>query len=271
LEKKFTVTRSGRPFGEVCLAQDGLMTEISYSGASPDGENVYRLAAVCGGRYVPLGVPAPSGGAGGARFEINDLSASREVFAAMPFDTSGRRGKPCGIEPFYVIKKRFTKNALRELGFAEPSAFELVLPGEEYTPEECAAGECVPEECVPEGGGADAPETAEPEPVTLPEPEPTTPTEPDPKPPPAPPRPLTGEWAPEPEPGRFFPGGGEAAFTEKARGALARADGDAIHIAVPISGDAPFPAMPVFCLGEPETIGGEDYLVFKLKNGALIP
>jgi hypothetical protein len=35
---------------------------------------------------------------------INDLAASREVFAARPFDTSGRRGKPRGIEPFYVIK-----------------------------------------------------------------------------------------------------------------------------------------------------------------------
>ncbi|MDR2420927.1 MAG: hypothetical protein LBD49_02325 [Oscillospiraceae bacterium] len=197
MEKKFTVTRAGRPLGEACLARSGLMTEISYSGGSPDSENVYRLAAVCNGRYVPLGVPAPSGDAGSGRFEI---------------------------------KKSFTKNALREIGFAEPSAFELILTGEEYAPAPMAepAPEAAAESCR-----------------------------------------LTGEWSQEPDPERFFADGGEAAFTEKARGALARTDGETIYIAVPISSAAPFPMTPVFCLGEPETIDGEDYLVFKLKNGAL--
>jgi hypothetical protein len=58
-------------------------------------------------------------------------------------------------------------------------------------------------------------------------------------------------------------------MTDKVRGALARAAGDMVYIAVPISGDAPFPMTPVFCFGEPETIDGADYLVFCLKNGVL--
>jgi signal transduction histidine kinase len=60
----------------------------------------------------------------GKILEINGLAASRGAFAARPFDTIGRRGKPRGIEPLCVISSRF---GLSEAACAE--AVKLVFAG----------------------------------------------------------------------------------------------------------------------------------------------
>ncbi|MDR0446112.1 MAG: hypothetical protein LBH17_03645 [Oscillospiraceae bacterium] len=222
MQSTFTVTRAGNTLGELSLAQNGAITELNYSGYAPDSENIYRLAAVCAGEYVSLGVPAPSDADGG-RFEL---------------------------------KKKLSKNVVRELGFIEPSAFELILPGEIYSKA--------------------PPAPASPPPIT---PSPSKPT------PPVPPttkssaqnktRPvqnaarLTEKWTPEPNPERLFSDGGAAAITDAVKGALSRRENGIVFLAAPVSEDAPFPMMPVFCFGTPETIDDARYLVFKLKNGAL--
>jgi hypothetical protein len=235
MENKFTVTRAGKAFGEIDIAQNGLMTDVSFSGGNPDGENIYRLAAVCGGKYISLGVPAP---------------AENGLFG---------------------LKKSFSKNALRELGITELSAFELVLPGELGNPAEQNAPMSVvaapPPAVIPEAEkSAPAPE-AEQSPKPAPEPQTTNGAadgggrKPE--------RRLTPEWTPEPEPERFFADGGRAGLTDALHGALAREDGGVIYLAAPISEEEPFPMTPVFCFGTPETIGGKDYLVFRLKNGTL--
>ncbi len=42
-----------------------------------------------------------------------------------------------------------------------------------------------------------------------------------------------------------------------------------IFLAIPLLPNEPFPAMPIFCFGETANIGGEEYIVFKIKNGKL--
>lgn len=52
-------------------------------------------------------------------------------------------------------------------------------------------------------------------------------------------------------------------------GALYREESGAGFLAVPVSDDRPFPLMPVFCCGEPESIDGREYVVFKILGGRL--
>lgn len=47
-------------------------------------------------------------------------------------------------------------------------------------------------------------------------------------------------------------------------------NGKLIYLAVPINKGEEFPAMPVFCLGEPQKIGGRLCLVFKINDGKLL-
>ena len=54
------------------------------------------------------------------------------------------------------------------------------------------------------------------------------------------------------------------------QGSLTRRQEDIMLFAVPLRRDAPFPMMPVFCFGQWEKINGEEYVIFKVKNGQLI-
>jgi hypothetical protein len=309
--EKYKVTRAGAAVGEASVYAEGLRTVIEAR-CAPSGGGVLRLAAVCGGEYITLGVAAPSGG------EL-------------------------------TFRKAYSKNALRELGFTEPEYFALVKSGEvaarpplgaaiaELLPEAVGAAvgvfapqpvarltEAVAERIVAAGGELAAKiadtvphRSTPPEPVAPelpPEPETAAETESQPLPeiiaepeiielaaapqllpepaydPPAPELPerenesaVTGYAPPEteaetPEPGGWsriadpkslFAASGFAAVTREVRGALTRTDGDVSYLAVPFDADAEFPMMPVFCFGVPETLGGRDYLVFRLKNGIL--
>jgi hypothetical protein len=57
-EGTFKVSMAGTPVGEVSLTQEGLMTVVSCVCIQPC-DDVLRLAAVCNGKYVPVGVMMP--------------------------------------------------------------------------------------------------------------------------------------------------------------------------------------------------------------------
>ena len=50
-------------------------------------------------------------------------------------------------------------------------------------------------------------------------------------------------------------------------GALLRECGQMQLLAVPLSSEEPFPLMSIFCFGTEERVNGNDYIVFKIKNG----
>ena len=186
MDGRFDVTRAGIQIGVAELSQNGLMQDIYFSGNAPDNENVYRLAAVCGGQYVLIGVPVP--------------------------DRNGR----------LTLKKSLSKTSVRALGFASPTGFELVLPDESYGDTEVS---------VPVNTGA-------------------------------------GDWRPVAKPSVMFAENGALFAVDDIKGAFIREEDELVFLAIPVSESEPFPLMSAFCLGEPQTIDGGEFLVFKLKNGA---
>jgi hypothetical protein len=255
---EYDVLRRDRRVGRVAVTPDGLNTRFDCA-CERAGDEILRLAAVCAGRLVPLGVMLPDGGR-------------------------------------LLLSKKYSKNALRELGFSEPSAFALIAPGESFALPEPAAEPIRAPEPEPEPKRAARPEPAPPRPpaearkltipvsfaleLDLPEPPgglalampperkalaPPTPSASKPALPDAPETP--GAWRACPDPRALFRDGD--LISEEIRGALRRADGEATRLAVPLSPEEPFPMMPVFCFGEPEEIEGRGYVVFKIKNGAL--
>ena len=86
--------------------------------------------------------------------------------------------------------------------------------------------------------------------------------------PPDPPLP-SGGWSPIKDPSVLFSDPDIATACKSARGTLVKTADSATLLAVPVKNDEPFPMMPVFCFGEPETIDGGEYLIFNIKNGAL--
>ena len=209
MDGRFDVTRAGVVFGVAELSENGLMQDIRFDGSAPDDKNVYRLAAVCGGEYVQLGVPVP--------------------------DKSGT----------LTLKKSLSRAAVRALGFALPSAFELVLPGEERSG-------VINDRAVELDNESEiiiVPLMSEPEQQKA----------------------ATAghdNWRSAPNPSVMFAENGALSAADDIVGALIREDGELIHLAIPVSDGEPFPLMSAFCLGEPQTINDCEYLVFKLKNGA---
>ncbi|MDR0862425.1 MAG: hypothetical protein LBN30_06605 [Oscillospiraceae bacterium] len=96
---EYDVTRRGLRAGSVSVTQVGLNTVFESDCGFTDG--VLKLAAVCGDRVVTLGVMAPE----------------------------------CGR---LRLVKKLSKNALREIGYAEPMAFMLIAAGESLTSAEVA-------------------------------------------------------------------------------------------------------------------------------------
>lgn len=93
---RYPVIFQNTPVGHVTVAQQGLLTVFDCS-CTCDCREVLRLAAVCGGHFVPLGVLIP---------EADGLHC----------------------------KKSFSKSALQSLGFGEPDAYRLIRQGEVYIP-----------------------------------------------------------------------------------------------------------------------------------------
>lgn len=102
----FPVYAQGNIVGSVNVSQNGLMTVFDCT-CDYKSRDVLRLAAVCGGDYVPLGVIMPLGG-------------------KMP----DGGGQPSGA---LRLKKSFSRNALESLGYRDARSFHLIRQGETYT------------------------------------------------------------------------------------------------------------------------------------------
>ena len=71
------------------------------------------------------------------------------------------------------------------------------------------------------------------------------------------------------DPGSLFDDAEAARALSGADGVLTAEKDGFVYIAVPVDPEKPFPAMPIFCFGNQGTIGGQEYLVFRTKNGQL--
>ena len=268
---QFPVIVNGQNAGSVTVSPEGLMTV--FDGASDyKSDAVLRLAAVCRGRFVPLGV-------------------------MMPDSTGTLR-----------LRKRYSKNALASLGFSDPVSYHLVRPDDVYTepgiPVSAAEPPAAPESPNMSAGNTNTPQgnaqtaredgqqpTRPPHrpsfmmpavppqtPMMAPQPEPQTdetgvsesvvpePTQAKAE-EPAPDE-LDG-WTPTDNPGGLFRDPDFSALCHGVTDALTRQTEDTTFLAVPVLPDAPFPMMPVFCFGDSGTVCGREYIIFKIKNGKL--
>jgi hypothetical protein len=94
---EFTVFAGSRRAGTVSISQNGLMTAFDCACTSASRE-ILRLAAVCAGRYIPLGVMIP-----GDRPDVLRFT------------------------------KSFSKNTLASMGYDNATAYHLIRSGDVYT------------------------------------------------------------------------------------------------------------------------------------------
>lgn len=98
----FPVMAGGKTVGRLNIEQVGLMLVFNCT-CEYKSRDVLRLAAVCGGKYVPLGVMIP--------------------------DTEAQSGVHKGS---LHLKKSLTKNTLTSIGYDEAVSFHLIKPGAVY-------------------------------------------------------------------------------------------------------------------------------------------
>ncbi len=82
--------------------------------------------------------------------------------------------------------------------------------------------------------------------------------------------PVKDGWKPCENPGRLFQ---ETELQEACPkiGALAQSGPDgAVQLALPLLPGLPFPLLSVFCFGKAEAIGGQEYVVYTLKDGMCV-
>ena len=150
-----------------------------------------------------------------------------------------------------TLKKSLSRTTIRALGLDSPTAFELVLPGESYGSNEKRSA--IEPDAMPESIIAEI--TEEPDLPLIADVAERREVE-------------SGDWRPIANPSVMFAENGALSTTDEIKGAIIRETGELVLLAIPISESEPFPLMSAFCLGEPQTIDGIEYLVFKLKNGA---
>ncbi|NLA86101.1 MAG: hypothetical protein GX847_02220 [Clostridiales bacterium] len=246
----FPVTADGTVVGSVTITQNGLMLVFDCSCAYST-RDILRLAAVCRGKYIPLGVMMPQSG----RPEEGNLHT----------------------------KKSFTKNALLSAGYEDTELFYLIRPDDVYSEPEA-------DEPEPEIQVEDAPDVEPEEPPCdlpaqdnapivyndFPDPadysynysnaaEPAPPEEPEDT-----AYETADGWTRMPNPGILFSDMGIQESCQDVSNALISEGDGYLQLAVPVIPTEPFPLMPVFCFGSSGQAGGQDCIIFKIKNGNLI-
>lgn len=304
----YPVIAEGRSVGSLNISQNGLMTVFDCA-CDYISQEVLRLAAVCDGKYILLGVMMPEAG-------------------------------------ILRVKKSCTKNTLAGLGYQDTDIFHLIRNGDVYSQKDETLPEHTPIIQAPVNeAGQEAhelpfkPVREEADPVSI-QPEPEQAQDPDlqqaqdpdvqltqspdiqqaqspdiqqaqipdnqqaqapdihavfsePMPSdaepvlqvrdenPLPPHPdpeinmaqsdkpdLNG-WNRIARPRVLFNDSGIAEVSDEISGALTLERDGLVYLAVPLLPNEPFPMMPVFCFGNSEEIGGQEYIVFKIKNGNL--
>jgi len=148
--------------------------------------------------------------------------------------------------------KRFSKNELTRMSIDSIDGCKLARAGDSLTPEKPIAVEAAVEEeaeSVPPEENAIEPavaqETVVPEENKL-------------------------LWQFEERPWELFADEEFRDICKNITGALRMTVEGVTLLAIPLVSGEPFPAMPIFCFGESLQIQGEDYLIFKIKNGELV-
>lgn len=260
----FAVTADGKDVGRVRVEQNGL-TLVFDSTCDYRSHEIVRLAAVCSGKYVPIGVMIPSGGGQETITSNNPLH----------------------------LKKSFTKNALTAIGYNEADSFHLIKQGDVYEEKtEADTLEVVlPESDVEPVVYNDFPDpieyaydfvpAAEPVPeaaeqvlqasdveLATPETDPACIT------PYIPEFPDTAlstadGWTAISNPGTLFNDPGIREYCGDISNARVTEQDGCVLLAIPISPTEPFPLMPVFCFGSSGSVNGEACIIFKVRNGNL--
>ena len=233
----YDVTYEGDICGSLHVSQEGIRTTFSLTANGCDG--VTRLLCACGGKYVPIGIPAPD-------------------------------------DNVLTLKRSFSKNALAEKGLSSIEGCILLPIGEETPkpPQEAADAAPAapePEEAAPHDEAFEVGQNIELEAAREPvedavscedtaeeddtQNEGAFENEP-----------LPG-WRLEPAPWRLF---SEEHFSDQClgiTGAMAYQDGDKTLLALPFSPSEPFPLISAFQLGRITRLGDREYVVFRLENG----
>lgn len=82
---------------------------------------------------------------------------------------------------------------------------------------------------------------------------------------------LESAWTAEPEPQRHFADRELQMVCRAVDGALSKEGRNGMTLlAVPFETGKPFPLMPIFCFGEAIRIRGENYLLFRVRDGAIV-
>jgi hypothetical protein len=299
---EFAVTAGGRDVGSLHVTQEGLMTVYECT-CDIVTNNILRLAAVSDEKYVPLGVMMPNEGnpstlrlkksfsknalisMGLNKAETFHLICPDEVYTGCPegvYNGNPETVCTCDPEPVYhndpepVINASSVQEPVESAQEMKPAAVnpELIKAVERMihqlssepvkTEDEAEQPEAVPEPFIAEP--SPAPTNAgtayeEPEEERLPQ---YVPGQRE-----AVPQPAYGGWRPIEKPSSLFNDETIAEACEEVSGALAMEQAGLTMLAVPVSPDAPFPMMPIFCFGSSEDIGGQEYIIFKIKNGYL--
>ena len=187
----YDVFYGDNPIGRLIIERDGAAYHFQCS-CRYFSADVLRLYCVSGEKTALLGVMLPEGGK-------------------------------------LVLKKRFTKNMLSDIGITDISR------------------------CFLRGREEPAPEPEVKEKIAI-----IAPTE-------------AANWLPAYDAASLFSDADIASACRDVTGALTKESRDSRLLAIPILLDAPFPLMPVFCFGWSEKIDGKDYVVFRVRDGKLIP
>lgn len=251
---EFSVTAGSDSVGTVHITQNGLMLVFDCT-CSTVSQDILRLAAVCNGTDVPLGVLIPD---------------------------SDR----------LHLKKRFSKNALTSMGYCDTSVFYLITADghvADYT-DQTASDSSQDNDLHPPVSDSQY-QLMKPAPAPID----PTPTETDVKTEAEPHRPdleapptakvvsdadaadMTDEatsaeldgWSPARDPGSLFSDPDLSVLCAEVTEAMMREQDGYVFLAVPLRVDAPFPLMSIFCFGSTGNIGGKTVVIFKLKDGNL--
>lgn len=290
---EFAVTAGGRNVGTLRITQEGLMTVYDCA-CSIITKDVLRLAAVSDGKYVPLGVVMPYGGSPEAGALRLKKSYTKNALHSMGLHNA---------EAFHLIRPGDVYEVNQENVYAgRPAELSTDNPPDVTADsQEDAVLAGPPEHPVVEEHET-APATANSELLKAVEmmlnqlsSEPANKEEPAPQ--QAESKPAMPEsykaytepederaihfvvkqreaqeqpgWRPAANPAMLFNDETIAEACEEISGALVMEQAGLTMLAVPVSPVAPFPMMPVFCFGSSEEIGGQEYIIFKVKNGYL--
>lgn len=272
--------------GTLTVSQSGLNTLFEYSSGPRPG--LWRLVLLTSSGPLSVGIPVPEGGGLGLRRAFSRLALKgadltgpvRAVLVPSDFDYSALTLNAPEPDP-----EPDADPAPEPEPHQEPEATPAPPPETPAAPESAPEPETNTEtepspqpEPEPEPKPEPAPDPhpepepephPEPEPEPQPEPEPAPEPEPEPAPEPGqePETPLTEHWAPEPDPGSRFSDPLLAAAAQGRKGVLSRLEGQDVLIAFPWSPSEPFAMLPAFRLGTAARIGGEPYMVFRLRSG----